>query len=363
MGRTKFGIFSLSQVPDLTRVVEAFDEDLAYFELAEQLGYDSVWIAEHLFSTYGLVTSTQVYAAAIAQRTKRIRIGMAVCAIPFNHPLRTASDYALVDVLSHGRLDFGVGRAYQPHEFVGLGIPMDQSREMLAEGIDIVLKAWTEEKIAYAGKYWTIPEPVEVLPKPVQKPHPPVYQATISPESFEQAARGGFNVQMASPFTYRTYRETWMDELEKSCRRYDAVCREFGRDPGKAERMILLPFFVHKDAAKAREIYKRHVEWFYAKVTANQLAGTPQSGEVKGYELTMREGKRTREMGYLAFDKLVEYGACIADDPATCVAKLKDMKRRFGITEFALWLNIGGIDRAHVARAMKLLAEEVMPHV
>ena len=138
MAKTKFGVFSLSQFPDLAKVVESFDNDLGFFELAEQLGYDKVWIAEHLFSTYGLVTSTQVYAAAIAQRTKKIRIGMAVCAIPFNHPLRTASDFALVDILSHGRLDFGVGRAYQPHEFVGLGVPMDQSREMLAEGLDIV---------------------------------------------------------------------------------------------------------------------------------------------------------------------------------------------------------------------------------
>ena len=98
-------------------------------------------------------------------------------------------------------------------------------------------------------------------------------------------------------------------------------------------------------------------------MTANQLAGAPQTGEIKGYELTMREGKKTREMGYLSFDKLHQYGACIADDPETCVAKLKDMKRRFGITEFVLWFNIGGIDKAHVERAMKLAAEKVMPFV
>ena len=247
MAKTKFGIFSLSQVPDLAKVVESFDDDLSFFELAERLGYDKVWIAEHLFSSYGLVTSTQVYAAAIAQRTKKVRIGMAVCAIPFNHPLRTASDFALVDILSHGRLDFGVGRAYQPHEFVGLGVPMDQSREMLAEGLDIVLKSWTQEKVSYRGKFWTIPEPVELLPKPVQKPHPPVYQATISPESFEQAARSGVHLQMASPFTYRTYRERWMDELEKNCRHYEAVSRDLGKDANKVERMLLLPFFVHEE--------------------------------------------------------------------------------------------------------------------
>src|SRR5258707_10071 len=179
--------------------------------------------------------------------------------------------------------------------------------------------------------YWRFPEQVEVRPKPVQTPHPPVYQAPISPESFEQAARAGVNLQMASPFTYRTYREKWMDELEKNCGHFDKVCRELDRDPKKAERMLLLPFFVHEDAKTAREIYKAHVEWFYAKVTANQLAGAPQTGEIKGYELTMREGKKTREMGYLSFDKLHQYGACIADDPETCIVKLR-CRRRTGAT-------------------------------
>ena len=94
----KWAVFSLSQMPDQSRRVEAFDEDLDYFVKAEELGYDTVWLAEHLFSTYGVVTSTQVYAAAVAQRTKRIRIGTAVVAIPFNHPLRTASDFALIDI-------------------------------------------------------------------------------------------------------------------------------------------------------------------------------------------------------------------------------------------------------------------------
>jgi alkanesulfonate monooxygenase SsuD/methylene tetrahydromethanopterin reductase-like flavin-dependent oxidoreductase (luciferase family) len=359
----RFGIFSLSQFPDQSNRVQCFDDDLRFFELAEELDYSSVWIAEHLFSTYGVVTSTQVYAAAIAQRTKRIRIGTAVVAIPFNHPLRTASDFALVDILSHGRLDFGIGRAYQPHEFVGLGVPMDKSRQMMDEGVDIVLKSWTQETITYEGTYWTIPEPVELLPKPVQTPHPPVYQATISPESFEQAAQQGFGLQMASPFTYRTYRDQWLEALEENLAHYEATCQRCGRDPKAAPRMLLLPFFVHKDSAKAQEIYREHVEWFYAKVTANQLKGAPDTGEVKGYELTMREGKKTRELGYLSFDKLYEFGAAIADDPAGCVAKLKGMKERFGITDFALWFNIGGIDPAHVEEAMRLTAAEVMPHV
>lgn len=359
---TKWGIFSLSQFPDQSKRVECFDNDLKFFELAETLGFDKGWIAEHLFSTYGVVTSTQVYAAAIAERTKKLRIGIAVVAMPFNHPLRTASDFALVDVLSRGRLDIGVGRAYQPHEFVGLGVPMEKSREMTIEATDIVMKAWTEEKISYKGQFWTIPDPVEVLPKPVQQPTPPVYTAVISPESFKFAAERGLNLQMASPFTYRTYREAWIGELEKSVKDYEAQMRTMGRDPSKTQRMILLPFFCHEDKKKAREIYKPHVEWFYNKVTENQLS-QKSAGPVKGYELTMTEGARTRELGFLAFEKLDQYRAAVVGDPDECVAVLKEMKERFGLTEFCLWYNIGGIAPEHVERSMRLTAEKVLPRV
>jgi alkanesulfonate monooxygenase SsuD/methylene tetrahydromethanopterin reductase-like flavin-dependent oxidoreductase (luciferase family) len=359
----KISTFSLSQMPDQSQRVEAFDQDLNHFQLAETLGFDTIWLAEHLFSTYGIVTSTQVLAAAVARLTTRINIGTAVVVMPFNHPLRTASDFALVDVLSHGRLKFGAGRAYQPHEFVGLGVPMDKSREMYAEALDVVLRAWTEEKIKHEGDFWTIPAEVEVLPKPIQQPHPPVYQATISPESFAVAARDGWNLQLASPFTYRTYREVWMDELEKQLKLYEQECEKHGRDPKGAERMILLPFFVHEDKAAAVEVYGPHVEWFYDKVTSNQLASAGPAQTVKGYELTMTEGRKTREMGYLNFDTLHKYNAAIADDPDGCVEKLSEMKERFGITEFALWYNIGGLAPEHAERAMRLTAEKVMPRL
>ena len=112
---TKWGIFTLSQIPDQTRRVEVFYADLPHFDLAENLGHDKVRIAEHLFSNYDVVTSAQVYAAAITQRTKRIGIDTAVAVVPIYHSLRTASDFALTDIVSHGRLDFGIGRACPAH--------------------------------------------------------------------------------------------------------------------------------------------------------------------------------------------------------------------------------------------------------
>ena len=125
--------------------------------------------------------------------------------------------------------------------------------------------------------------------------------------------------------------------------------------------MMLVPFFVHEDAAQAPAIFKPHVEWFYDKVSPNQLAGAP--APVKGYELTMAEGKRTREMGYLSFDRLDQFGAIVADSPDGCIAKLREMKRRFGITEFVLWSSIGGIDPALAERSMRLAMERVIPQV
>ena len=359
----KWGVFSLSQIPDLSRVPVAFEEDFLFFQRAEAVGYDTVWLAEHLFSNYGLVTSTQVLAAAVAKCTTTIKIGTAVVVIPFNHPLRTASDFALVDVISKGRLKFGAGRAYQPHEFLGLDIPMEQSREMYTEGLDIVVKAWTNEKVDYDGKFWKIREPVEVLPKPIQKPHPPIYQACITPDSFRTAAQQGLHLQLASPFSYRTYRENWVGKLAESVAVYEDECTRCGYNPKARERMMLLPFFVSETSEEAQQIYGEYVEWFYSKVTANQKSVSGQDSVVKGYELTMSEARKTLAGGYLNFAKLYQHGAAIADDPETCAAKLIDLGERLGITEFVLWFNIAGMPAQQSIRAMELAMKEVIPLV
>jgi alkanesulfonate monooxygenase SsuD/methylene tetrahydromethanopterin reductase-like flavin-dependent oxidoreductase (luciferase family) len=359
----KWGTFSLSQIPDLDRVPETLASDFEQFRLAEELGFDTIWIAEHLFSSYGVVTSTQVLAAALAKATKKIRIGMAVVVLPFNHPLRTASDFALVDILSEGRLVFGTGRAYQPHEFLGLGIPMEDSRDMYEEALDVILKAWTNEKITHDGRFWKIPEPTEVLPKPVQRPHPPVLQACISPDSFRTAARRGIGLQLASPFSYRTYREDWVDRIADSLKVYEDECARCGHDPKSLERMMLLPFFTHEDQAEAKRIARERIEWFYAKVTANQKSVGGQPAAIRGYELTMQESLKTLQGGYLNFDKLYEHGAAIADDPQTCAEKLDRLREKLGITEFVLWTNIGGMPAADSMAAMRLIMGEIAPQV
>lgn len=361
---TKFGVFSLSQIPDQSRRAEAMRESIEEFVYAEELGYDTAWVAEHLFSTYGIAASSQLVAAAVAIATQRIRIGTAVSVIPFNHPLRTAADFGLVDVLSNGRLNFGVGRAYQPHEFAGLNLEMAESREMFDEGMDVILQAWTEETVHPDGKHWPSAGRVESLPKPIQQPTPPIYQAAISAPSFATAAERGWHLQLAAPFSYRTYREEWVDRLAGLLDEYEAACLKLGRNPRSAERAILIPFFCGPTEEQAIQEYSDHVEWFYNKVSGHERpTGAAADVLVPGYELQFIEGRKTKEAGMLNFQHLHEHGATIASDPAGCVKQLTELRDRLGITEFILWTNIGGIPTDRVRRSMKLTMEQVIPEL
>jgi len=341
----KFATFTLSQITDLSRTAETLDEQFSQFILAEQLGFDSVWIAEHMFSNQAIMGSTQVLAAAIARATKRIRIGTAVNIIPYNHPLRTATDFAVVDNMSHGRLNYGCGRAYQAGEFRALGLDIDRSREMFNEGLDIILKAWAGEPLTHDGKFWKIPDPVATFPKVLQKPHPPVYAAVQTRESFVEAGRRGFNILMAALIAGRAKREAWLDDLEANIAAYEESCRAAGHDPAKLERGLMIPGHIDKDAGVARERYRPCVEW---AVNASNKVKRQASAD---YALSMN------------FDTLYSLGAVITTDPAGAINQIRMLKKRLGLTEIIVEFNKGGLPHQQVEASMRMFASDVMPHV
>src|SRR5215469_14771018 len=141
---------------------------------AEDLGFDTIWLTEHHFVEDGYSPSMLPIAAAIAARTKRIRIGTFVLLMPLHHPLHVAEDAATIDVLSNGRLDLGLGQGYVPREFAGFNVPRDERSRRLREGVEIVRRAFTEEQFTFEGKCYTVRD-VSLYPKPVQQPHPPIY--------------------------------------------------------------------------------------------------------------------------------------------------------------------------------------------
>ena len=163
--------------------------------IMDEGGYDAVWLAEHHFNTYSICPSVTLMGTHIAARTKNLRIGTAVTLAGFYHPLRLAEELALLDHLSGGRLNWGAGRGFDPKEFRAFNVPVEESSDRFRECVEVVQAAWTTERLRFDGRFWQFSD-VEVLPKPLQKPHPPVWLAGTSPESIRRAAEAGHDLLM-----------------------------------------------------------------------------------------------------------------------------------------------------------------------
>jgi alkanesulfonate monooxygenase SsuD/methylene tetrahydromethanopterin reductase-like flavin-dependent oxidoreductase (luciferase family) len=172
-----------------------FREALDLCVLADSLGYATVKIVEHYFRSYGGYSpSPLIFLAAAAQRTRHIRLVTGAVLPAFNHPLKLAAELAMVDCISGGRLDVGFARAFLPHEFEAFEVSMEESRARFEEGIAAVRRLWTEDQVTFEGRFHRFKD-VTLLPRPVQKPHPPMLVAAIStPESFVWAGEQGYGL-------------------------------------------------------------------------------------------------------------------------------------------------------------------------
>ena len=168
---------------------------LERIEIIDRTGYDAVWLAEHHFSSFSVCPSVHMVGTLAAARTHRLRIGTAVSLAPFYHPLRLAEEVALLDVLSGGRVNWGAGRGFARVEFTAFGVPPEESASRFRETVEIVLRAWSDERLSFSGQHFRFDD-VEVLPKPAQLPHPPVWMAASSEAAIDWAARSGFSILM-----------------------------------------------------------------------------------------------------------------------------------------------------------------------
>ncbi len=187
-------------------------------DVMERTGYDAVWLAEHHFSTYSVCPSIHMMGTHIAARTERLRIGTAVSLAPFYHPLRLAEEIALLDVLSGGRVNWGVGRGFDPTEFRTFGVDFSESYPRFRECVEIVQQAWKNERLTFQGEFHQY-EDIEVLPKPLQRPHPPVYLAATSTGAVEWCAQHGYTILMDPHAQHRDIaikRAFYQSELEKA---------------------------------------------------------------------------------------------------------------------------------------------------
>jgi len=194
----KFGWMTLSLSPtpedDLARVHQQLEQGV----LAETVGFDYLWLTEHNFTGECSYADPIPFAGALAARTSRVRIGFAVVQMALHHPVRLAVQLAVLDNLSRGRLDVGVGRgtSYNEYEYVGYGLRSDDSHERMDEALAVLVGAWTQEPFVHEGKFFSVRLPA-VRPRPVQKPHPPLWRSVISVEALEDSGRAGLPVMMS----------------------------------------------------------------------------------------------------------------------------------------------------------------------
>ncbi|HEX7212670.1 MAG TPA: LLM class flavin-dependent oxidoreductase [Methylomirabilota bacterium] len=226
----RFGTYFFLQAPPGHRHADIIQRELQQMVWSEQLGFDEVWLTEHHFIDYGLSVDPATLASAVASRTSRVRIGLAAAILPFHDPIRLAEQLALVDIISGGRLDVGVGRGNRPSEFTGYRIPQVESRERFDEAVQIIQRAWTEERFAYHGRFFQIPE-VRVIPKPLQRPHPPLYQVCVSPDSIETTALRGWPMLNSILFG-------GLEQVVASRDRYVTTLQKAGRSPAEIASLL-----------------------------------------------------------------------------------------------------------------------------
>jgi alkanesulfonate monooxygenase SsuD/methylene tetrahydromethanopterin reductase-like flavin-dependent oxidoreductase (luciferase family) len=233
-------------------LAQVYARALERIEIMDRAGYDAVWLAEHHFSSFSVCPSVHMMGMLAAARTKRLRIGTGVSLAPFYHPLRLAEEVALLDVLSGGRVNWGAGRGFARVEFENFGVPPEESTSRFRETVEIVLRAWTEEHLSFAGKHFQF-DRVEVLPKPLQHPHPPVWMAATSEDALDWAARRGFSILMdphASAGDIGRKRRFYAERLEAAGFSIE------GRELPVARLLAL-----SDTTAKAAEVARRGARW------------------------------------------------------------------------------------------------------
>src|SRR6185503_20505586 len=179
-GKMKVGVLQFFSWPGRRGPLEeVYANALERIEIMDKVGFDAVWLAEHHFTTFSVCPSVHMLGTMAAARTRRLRIGTAVSLAALYHPLRLAEEVALLDMLSGGRVNWGAGRGFAHSEFDAFGVPPEQSAERFREAVEIVLKAWADGPLSYHGRHFSF-DGVEVLPKPLQRPQPPVWMAATS---------------------------------------------------------------------------------------------------------------------------------------------------------------------------------------
>ena len=339
----RFGLlYSLQSRPDKPATqAQIYREMLDQIVLGEELGFHSAWLVEHHFLADGICPSSLVVAAAMASRTRHMTIGTSMYLLPLHRPVQSAEDVAVLDHLSNGRFILGVAAGYRPEEFAGLGEERAGRERRMEEQLDIMIKAWTTESFSYKGRYYQIPE-ISVTPKPVQKPHPPIWIGASTRSGVRRAARWA-DALVASPRHH-------IDELKQHFAIYGEYLQQFGKHASCTP--VIREVYCAPTTAQAEEEARDGVMYIHGGMYGKWAGVRPLRDD---------HGALVKDPATVTFESHRE--RFIIGSPDHCVREIQRYQRGLGMDHLMCWMQFPGVDADKTAASMRLFAREVMPNI
>jgi len=332
----RFGLFHTVQWPAGHSQVDVYSDALREAVLAEELGLDSVWLTEHHFSRHGIISDSLAVLAHLAGLTSRIRLGTAVAVLPFHNPVRLAETAATVDVLSGGRLDFGIGRGYQWSEFAGFGVDMSERGDRFAEALDVIVRAWAvDSSVGPHGRYWQFGD-VDPQPKPVQQPHPPIWVATDSADGLRRCAEQDYGVLLPQGRS--------LDVVADQVARYRRSLEEAGKSYDPAKVILARALYVDESDDRAWEVAGQPYLSFLER--AMSLARPPDGSSA----------------AVNPFDTEDVRDAVVFGSPTTCASQLSRIVD-LGIDHVLFFIRFSELSHDRIVRSLGRFASDVAPAV
>ena len=341
-----------------------YAEHLDEMTYCEELGLDGVVFNEHHYSSYGTMPSPNLIAAALSQRTKRIKIGVLGNILPLrNHPVRVAEEYAMIDCLSNGRLIAGFVRGI-PAEYVWYGVNPEESRGRFQEAYDLIMTAWTNSVWSFEGEFYKLKD-CAIWPRPLQQPHPPIWIAARSAESIEWCVKR----HLPCAQVYQT-----TDQIEDTFNYYRTKAKEDGWEAQPDDFILCRHIYIDESNKKAQEVAEPAMRYFFSVYNRgfndaiNQTAADQQKLLAK---LTsersfnyFREGNRSRiDFSTLGWDELIKSGYMIAGDPDSVARQLQHQMKQIGADHFMGMFHIGNLAHERVISSLNLFKKEIMPRL
>jgi alkanesulfonate monooxygenase SsuD/methylene tetrahydromethanopterin reductase-like flavin-dependent oxidoreductase (luciferase family) len=344
--RMRFGTFSYNQARPWVPERQAFEELLEQIQLTERLGFDEAWFAEHHHSDYGMLASPNLMIAALAHRTQRLRFGNLVNALPLHDPIRLAEECAILDILTGARLNVGLGRGV-PRDDLKHGLDRDTAQARFEEGIEILQRAWTEDTFTYTGKTWNYID-ISCRPRPLQKPHPPLYYGATSPESPAVVARRGWNLALSRQPLANCARAITSYRTERAA---------LGKPPDGGDAIMVRDIYLADTDEQAWTEAALEITRFWQLATDNVWCREPITTD----DLPRFTKRFAYFPGGLTLERMNEWGTSLIGCPETVTKKARQVIETARPDCLVGMFSFGGLSHDQVMHSIELFGAKVMP--